>query len=161
MASCSPPSALTGPRARSFSSAACVCAVRTGSLPRPEGRQAKWLSIGASPSQTIVDLSPHQSSPRKGLMKWVSAKSFPLSVTITQSLAPATAATIISSALRGRPAAFPSAMSHAHVNAALSSKGRMRPANSSCGPSGPENQASTHSALIGGATPSPGVDYAE
>ena len=46
----------------------------------------------------------------------------------------------MSSPLRGRPAAFPSAISRAQTRPAFSSNDRTRPANSACGPSGPANQ---------------------
>lgn len=79
---------------------------------------------------------------REGLMIFKPTKSLSLSVTTTQSFASVMAATIMSSGLRGRPAAVPPAISRAQTRAAFSSNGRTRPANSACGPSGPENQRS-------------------
>lgn len=81
----------------------------------------------------------------RGLIISNPEKSDSLSVTTTQLFAPATEAMIISIALRGRPAAFPSAINRAQIKAAFSSKEKMRPANNSCGPSDPENQASRSS----------------
>ena len=56
-----------------------------------------------------------------------------------QSLALATEAMVISSSLRDRPAALPSAVSRAQTSAACSSNGGMR--DSACAPSEPANQA--------------------
>ena len=64
-----------------------------------------------------------------GLMILTPSNSFSLSVTTTQSFAPATAAMIVSSALRGQPRTLPPAMSFAHTRPAFSSKGSPRPAN--------------------------------
>ncbi len=58
------------------------------------------------------------------------AKSLSLPVTTTQAFASAVAAMMVSSALRGRPCALPSAISRAQAWAAFSSKGNTRPANS-------------------------------
>jgi hypothetical protein len=55
---------------------------------------------------------------------------------------------IMSSPLRGRPAAFPSAISCAQISPALSSNDRMRPANSACGRSDPENHLSRTSRFL-------------
>jgi NADPH:quinone reductase len=85
---------------------------------------------------------------RIGLTIRSPAKSFSLSVTTMHPFAPATAAMIMSSALRGRPAAFPSAISRAQIRPAFSSNGRTRPAKSACGPSGPENQVSSASRCL-------------
>lgn len=71
------------------------------------------------------------------LAKW---RSF--AVATVSPAAAAVAATTMSIALRGRPAAVPSAMRRAHSSAAHSSKGSTRPAKSACGPSGPANHAS-------------------
>lgn len=79
----------------------------------------------------------------RGLKTSTPAKSLAFPVTTTQSFALATAAIIISIALRGRPFLSPSAMSSAHSSAARESKERMRPAKSAAGPSGPRNQASS------------------
>lgn len=73
----------------------------------------------------------------------IPAKCFSLSVTIVQPLDSATAAMIMSKALRGRPAAVPSAISLAQTRPAFSSKGRTRPAKRADGPSGPVNHASS------------------
>ena len=80
---------------------------------------------------------------RSGLTILKPAKSFSLSVTMTQSFASATAAIIMSSGLRGRPFAVPSDISRGQMSAAFSSNDRMRPAKSASGPSGPENHRSS------------------
>lgn len=85
---------------------------------------------------------------RSGLIILIPSKSFSLSVTTTQSWAPATAATIISSPLRGRPATLPSAINLAQISAALSSNDSTRPANRACGPSVPLNHASRTSRFL-------------
>ena len=87
----------------------------------------------------------HQIASRRGLTISMSAKSLSLSVTTMQSLASATAAIIVSRALRGLPFAVPSAISRAQIRPARSSNGSTRPAKSAEGPSGPENQASSWS----------------
>lgn len=74
---------------------------------------------------------------RNGFRTSTPTKSPSLSVTTTQPFASATAAMMVSSALRGRPAAVPSAMSLAQTSPAFSSNGRTRPANRVEGPSGP------------------------
>ena len=89
-----------------------------------------------------VGLRSSQGTPRTGFKTLIPAKSFSLSVTTTQSFATATAAMITSSALRGFPAALPSAISCAQTSPALSSNDSIRPAKSACGPSDPENQRS-------------------
>ena len=80
---------------------------------------------------------------RSGFRISTSAKSLSLSVTTTHSCASAMDATIMSNPLRGLPAARPLDIRRAQTNAAISSNGKMRPANSDCGPSGPENHASS------------------
>ena len=84
-------------------------------------------------------------SHRRGLTISMSAKSFSLSVTTIQSLACAIDAIIVSRALQGLPLAVPSAIKRAQIRPALSSNGSTRPAKSTDGPSGPENQASSWS----------------
>ena len=100
---------------------------------------------GRSGSRAMASAKRCQRLPwaRSGLMNFNPAKSFSLSVATTQLLASAVAATIMSSALRGRPLAVPSAISRAQIRAAFSSKASTRPANRACGPSGPANQASS------------------
>src|SRR5260221_2674481 len=78
----------------------------------------------------------------------MSGKSFSLSVTTVQPWASATAAMIVSSALRGRPCALLSAMRRAQIKPAFSSKGSTRPANSACGPSGPAKQAPSYEKVL-------------
>ena len=80
---------------------------------------------------------------RTGFTNVPISKSFSLSVTTTHSLASATAAMIVSSALRGRPRALASAINRAQISAAGSSKARIRPAKRACGPSDPSNYASS------------------
>jgi hypothetical protein len=84
----------------------------------------------------------HPSDPR-GLTRLTPPNSFSLPVTTMQSFASAIAAMIASRAPRGRPLALPSAISLAHARAAFSSNAKTRPANNACGPSGPENHASS------------------
>ena len=84
-----------------------------------------------------------QGAARDGFRTLRPGKCLSLSVTIVQSLASATAAMIMSRSLRGLPVARPSDMSRAHSRAARSSNGNTRPANRACGPSGPENHASS------------------
>src|SRR5580658_6968606 len=74
------------------------------------------------------DLGGRNSQPaeRMGLMKFRPAKSLSLAVTTTQSLASATAASSMSSALRGRPALAPSDISRAQIRPAFSSKAKTR-----------------------------------
>ena len=85
---------------------------------------------------------------RMGLNIRSPLKSLSLSVTSTQSFASATAARIMSSALRGLPWALPSAIRRAQTKPALSSNDRIRPAKSTCGPSSPVNQASRASLFL-------------
>ena len=85
--------------------------------------------------------APHASG-RSGLTMSIPQKWRSLAVATTHPFAAAVAAMIMSSPLRGRPARVPSAISWVHASAARSSNGRIRPANSGCGPSGPANQAS-------------------
>lgn len=93
----------------------------------------RWYSNGAA----TVPIHSHPSL--IGLT--ISKNYFSLSATTTQSLAAATAAIIVSSALLGRALVPASAMNRAHVRPAFSSNERTRPANRACGPSGPANQA--------------------
>jgi len=71
--------------------------------------------------------------PRKGLTAFIPAKSLSFSVTTTQSLASATAATIIPSRLRGRPFPLPSDFNRAQTDPAFASnehasgESRLRP----------------------------------
>jgi hypothetical protein len=62
------------------------------------------LEAVATEGRQFCDAPLHQTAPRIGLTIRSPAKSFSLSVTSTHSFAPATAAMIMSSALRGRPA---------------------------------------------------------
>lgn len=67
-----------------------------------------------------------------------------LIVRTTHPFASPIAAMIVSSALRGRPLALPSAISRAQMGPASSSNTRMRCLKRACGPSGPENHDSGH-----------------
>ena len=97
--------------------------------------------------------APTRQLARMGLMIFRPAKCFSFSVTITQSFASAIAAMIMSSGLRGRPFAVPSAISRAQMRLALSSNGSTRPANSAWGPSGPETNSPTPCASFQRASP--------
>ena len=71
------------------------------------------------------------------------SKSLSLALTTTQSLDLAMAAIMVSRALLGQSRAVPSAIISAQIRDAVSSKGKIRPAKSARGLSGPENQASS------------------
>lgn len=75
-------------------------------------------------------------------------KCFSLSVTTMQSFASAMAASIMSNALRGFPVRVPSAMIRPQMIAACSSKERIRPANTACGPFSPVNHCSSSRRLL-------------
>ena len=125
---------------------ACAGGTLTGSarLDRHGGKRrlAMTAAPGALLGAAVAGRAAAQIAVRKGLTIFTPAKSFSLSVATTQSFASATAAMIMSSALRGRPIAVASAISRAQMSAAVSSNARTRPANSACGPSGPANQRS-------------------
>lgn len=74
--------------------------------------------------------------------KFDPVKSRSLSVTTTQPLDRAMAATIVSKALLERPAAFPCTINSPQMSAAFSSNENMRPAKSARGPSVSPNQVS-------------------
>lgn len=88
---------------------------------RGEGKPGHPEPRGSSePSAPVGSPSPFHPPPRIGLTIFTPAKSRSLSVTTTQSFASAMAATIISSGLRGRPCAAPSAIRRAQTLAASS-----------------------------------------
>lgn len=107
-------------------------------------RPGPWLS-GRMPRTVVTSRRALQVLPRPGFIQAtpVSRKCRSFAVATVSPCAVAVAATIMSVALRGRPAAVPSAIKRAHSRAARSSKGRTRPANRVCGPSDPANQFSS------------------
>src|SRR5580658_10243300 len=113
--------------------------------PEPALSLPKACPEPAEGGSRFGDLGGRNSQPaeRMGLMKFRPAKSLSLAVTTTQSLASATAASSMSSALRGRPALAPSDISRAQIRPAFSSKAKTRPANNARGPSGPANHVSS------------------
>ena len=92
--------------------------------PLPRNGESRRRRAGRSGSSPSSNAKRCQRLPwaRSGLMIFNPANSFSLSVATTQLLASAVAATIMSSALRGRPLAVPSAISRAQIKAACSSK---------------------------------------
>ena len=76
-----------------------------------------WIPAGKRAFRNVIH-SARQSA-RMGLKTFSPAKSLSFSVTITQSFASAIAAMIMSSGLRGRPFAVPSAISRAQIEAGL------------------------------------------
>ena len=108
-------------------------------------RVSGWRKLpGPLPVNALPDvLCPARHFARIGLKTFSPAKWLSFSVTITQLFASAIAAMIMSSGLRGRPFAVPSAISRAQISPDLSSNASTLPANNLCGPSGPANQRSS------------------